>query len=284
MKKYLLVPALLVCSVSLVFAQKDSIIYGWKNVLAASLNLTQTSYTDWTGGGDNAIAFDGIVAGQSIDDELHTNWTTTYKFAFGQTKLDGKEIRKTDDIIDILSVLTYKLDAYVNPFASIQFTSQFATGYQYKNDSADTRIPVSDFLDPGYLTEAAGIGYQPIKELKMRLGAGLKETFTNKYNQYAAELSDPAKIQKTKVEGGAIFAAQAEVPVDSNLLWQSKMEAFAPFKTFDQMTVRWDNTVTAKISKYFNAVFGLLLVDDPVVSTRVQIKEGLALGIIYAIF
>src|SRR5437879_1925070 len=124
------------------FSQPDITHFGWKHSLVAALNLTQVSYRDWASAGVNPLAFGALVAGQSAEDELKTNWTTGYKFAFGETKLDDKEIRKTDDIIDILSVLTYKTGVYVNPFASIQFTTQFTTGYKYAEDSADTRTAV----------------------------------------------------------------------------------------------------------------------------------------------
>jgi hypothetical protein len=271
------------------FAQSDSTKadttkYGWTHSLVTSLTLSQVAYTDWAAGGVNTLALGLIASGQSMDDEKKTNWTTNYKLNYGETKLADKAIRKTDDIIDILSVFTYKLDAYINPFFSGQFTSQFTTGYKYANDSADTKTPISNFLDPGYLTEAAGVGYQPIKELKLRLGLGLKEIFTNNYPDYAKDLSDPTKVQKTLVQGGLTFAGEAEVPIDSNLLVQSKLEVFAPFKTFDKMNVRFDNTISAKISKYVSAIFGFLLVEDPIVSTRAQIKEGLALGITYTVF
>src|SRR5689334_9160950 len=87
----------------------DSVNPSWKHSLAASLNLTQVSYTDWAQGGDNALAYIALIEGKSIQDLASTNWTTEYKFAYGQAKLGDKGIRKTDDRIDLGSVLTYKM-------------------------------------------------------------------------------------------------------------------------------------------------------------------------------
>ena len=282
--KYVFPWLLIVCLfVTAASAQKDTAKYGWTHTLISGLNLTQVSFTDWAQGGDNSLAYSLGVNGSSINDQQETNWATTYKFAFGQAELGGKGLRKTDDIIDLQSVFTYKVGQYINPFASFSFTSQFTTGYKYNNDSANAKTALSDFLDPAYLVEALGVGYQPVKQLKTRLGLALKETFTNNYNVYS---DDPTttSIEKLKVEGGVQWITEAEVPIDDNVLFKSKLDLFAPFKTFTTMTMRWDNSLTAKVSKYINVTLGLLAINDPGVTPRTQIKEGLSLGLTYSVF
>ncbi len=283
-KKYFVVGVMLTfLFISNAKAQTDTIKYGWKHALVSSLNLTQVSFIDWAQGGDNSLAYTFGVDGSSINDQPTTNWATTYKFAFGEAELSDKGVRKTDDNIDIQSVLTYKFEQYINPYASVAFKSQFVTGYKYNNDSANTKTPVSGFLDPGYLTEAIGLGIQPIKQLKTRVGLALKETFTNRFNIYS---DDPktTDVEKTKIEGGVQWITEAEVSIDDNVLFKSKLDVFAPFKTFTVMTMRWDNSVTAKVSKYINVNLGLMAINDPAVSLRTQIKEGLSLGLTYSVF
>lgn len=258
----------------------DSVHPSWKHSLAASLNLTQVSYTDWAQGGENALAYMALIDGKSIQDLIQTNWTTEYKFAYGQTKLGDKGIRKTDDKIDLSSILTYKMGVYINPFASVSFKSQFTTGYEYTDTS---KTPVSDFLDPAYSTQAVGLGYQPMKEIKTRLGVGLRETFTKNYPKYADDLSTP-DTEKTKIEGGLESVSEMEIPIDSSVIFKAKLELFAPFKTLDQIIVRSDNTLLIKISKYVNVNFNLQFINDRVVSPRTQIKEALALGLSYTVF
>ena len=86
-----------------------------KNSLVAGLTLTQIAFTDWAQGGENALSYSLSADGKAEDDELGTNWTTLYKFAFGQTRLGDQGLRKTDDIIDLSTVFTYKIDKYLNP-------------------------------------------------------------------------------------------------------------------------------------------------------------------------
>ncbi len=284
MKTKILRCLLVVCcstlAVNAVAQTTDTIVSPWKHTLVASLNLTQVAYTDWAQGGENALAYQAMLAGKSVQDLLSTNWTTEYAFAYGQTKLGERGIRKTDDRIDLSSVMIYKLGVYVNPFASVTFKSQFTTGYKYADTSQKA---VSDFLDPAYSTQTIGVGYQPMKELKTRLGIGLRETFTKLYTSYA-DNSKTIEVEATKIEGGFESVSELEVPIDSTVLIKSKLELFAPIKTMDKIIVHSDNALVVKISKYLNVNFIVQLINDNVISPRTQLKEGLALGITYTVF
>ena len=154
--------------------------YGWKHSLVAGLTLTQAAFTDWTQGGENALAYTISTDGKSVNDLELNNWTNTYKFAFGQTRLGNQGLRKTDDIIDLSSVFTYKVGSYVNPYGAVTVKTQFAKGFAY--DAAGNSTQVSQFLDPAYLTQSAGAGYQPTKEIKTRFGIAVREVITNQFN------------------------------------------------------------------------------------------------------
>src|SRR5437867_1668652 len=92
--------------------------FGWKQSLIAGLTLTQVAFTDWAEGGDNALAYSLTTDGKSALDEENANWTSTYKFAFGQARLGNLGLRKTDDVIDFSTVYTYKLGTFINPYGA----------------------------------------------------------------------------------------------------------------------------------------------------------------------
>src|SRR5579872_329109 len=98
---------------------KDSVKYGWTHSLISTLNLSQVSYTDWAAGGANALAYNLLIDGRSFDEEVQTNWTTNYKFSYGEARLANLGLRKTDDKIDIESILAYKMSEHYDPFASV---------------------------------------------------------------------------------------------------------------------------------------------------------------------
>lgn len=268
----------------LLAAQTDSTATpsNWKHTLITGLTLTQVTFTDWAQGGENALAYTLGIDGKSVQDLTSTNWSNSYKFAYGQTKLGSKGLRKTDDKIELESVLTYKLGTHVNPYASATFKSQFDDGYKY-DDVANTKTKISSALDPMYLTQAVGIGYQPVAEVKTRLGAALREVFDKNRFGYSDDAKTTPEIEASKVEGGLESVTDVEIKIEENTLFTAKLEMFAPFNNIDVVVVRSDNTLSSKVSKYISLVFNVQLINDRSVTAKTQIKEGLALGISYAL-
>jgi hypothetical protein len=277
-------PLLLAVAVS-AFAQDTSKtvqpVYGWKNTLVTGLTLTQVAYTDWAQGGDNALAYTVSADGKSIDDEEISNWATAYRFAFGQTRLGSQGLRKTDDVIDISTVYTYKMGVYVNPYASATLKTQFATGYVY--DAVGNGTEMSKFFDPAFLTQTAGVGYQPVPEVKTRLGVGVREVVTSEFTQYANEPGS-ADIKKVGVDGGLESATSVDMKLDDNVLLTTELDLFSPFTRMDQIVVRNLSTVTAKVNKYVTTIFSLQLINERRITPRTQVKENIAIGLSYTLF
>jgi hypothetical protein len=256
-------------------------VYGWKNSLVTGLTLTQVAFTDWAQGGENALAYSITADGKSEDDELSSNWTTLYKVAFGQARIGAQGLRKTDDIIDLSTVFTYKLGTYINPYLSANLKTQFANGYTY--DGLGNKTEVSKFFDPAYLMQTAGIGYQPVKEVKTRLGIGLREIVTQDFNQYASNPVTHDTV-KTRIDGGAESVTEVNWPIDTNLLLTSQLELFSPFKTMDEIVVRGGITITAKVNNYITTVVSAQFINEKRVSPKTQLKEAISLGLSYTLF
>lgn len=251
--------------------------YGWKHSMVTGLNLTQVSFKDWVGGGENALAYTVWLKGESVQDLEQTEWSNSYSFDFGQTRVGSQGLRKTDDDIYLQTLFIYKLGSNINPYVSATLRTQFATGYNY-TDTAD--IAISKFFDPAYLTQSAGVAFQPVPEVTTRLGAGLREIITSEYPSYA---DDPAttEIEKTKVLGGLESVTDVKVNFADNMTYTGKLEMFDAFIHMDQIIVRSDNTISAKVNKYVSVNFNVQIINDVSVSPLTQIKESLALGISY---
>jgi hypothetical protein len=282
MKKVLLF--LLLFASVIANAQQDTAkapTFGWKHGLVAGLTITQASFTNWTAGGQNSLSYVSSLDGKSANDQETTNWTNTYKFAFGQARISGTGLRKTDDRIDLESILTYKVGTYINPYASASLKTQFAKGFVY--DAAGNETAVSQFFDPAYLTQSAGVGYQPIPEIKTRLGAALREVITSNFPVYADD-PETMEIENTLVQFGMESVTDAEWKIEESVLLTSRLELFSPFEQFDRVIIRNDNTIAAKISEYITAKFNLLLINDWRATPRTQVKETVACGISYTLF
>jgi hypothetical protein len=253
----------------------------WENSLVGAVTLSQVAFKDWAQGGESALAWTLIFDGKSAREGSRTNWTTSYKTAFGQTRQGGQGFRKTDDKIDLETVLTYKVGTYVNPFVSATLKTQFAKGVQYDDQGVGTEV--SQFFDPAYLTQSAGAGYEPVKQVKTRLGFGLRETITRRFNAFSDDPATP-QIEEIKTEAGFEWVTALEWSLASNIIFNGKFETFAPLGAFDKPILRSDTTLTMKVNRFITTNINVQMLRDLQVSSRTQIKQALAVGISYSVF
>lgn len=137
--------------------------------------------------------------------------------------------------------------------------TQFAKGLAY--DALGNKTAISQFFDPAYLTQSAGFGYQPVTEIKTRLGIGLREVITSQFNQYT---DDPTTlgIEKTTVDGGFESVTDVEWNLAENMLFKTQLELFNPLKHPDEVVVRNTTAITAEVNKYISTIFSLQLVNE----------------------
>jgi len=253
--------------------------YGWKNALVTGINMTQTSFSNWKQGGENTFAWQINLNFNFTQDLEKTNWANSGKLIYGQTRTGDAESRKSIDEIKLESVLTYKMGIYINPFVAATGESQFAPGYDY---SKTPKQKLSTFIDPAYFRESLGVGYEPNKIIKTRLGVALKQTVTRNIPQpYADDPKTTAEIEKFKNEVGAESVTDVNWKLTETTLLTSKLELFSTLKAFDETDVKWDNVLTTKISKYFNINLNAMIFYDKDISKKRQLKQALALGFVY---
>jgi hypothetical protein len=242
-----------------------------------SANITQISFTDWSQGGENALAYALFLEGKSAYTKDVIEWVNEYRFGYGQAKLGTQGIRKTDDMIDLGSVITYKIGTIINPYASVSLKTQFTEGVTY--DATGHAVPVSNFFDPAYIIQSVGFGYQPVPEVKTRLGAALRETIAKTFaSKYSDDLTTTSEVEKLRVEIGAESVTEVGWTVMENVVLNAKLEIFAPVMHLDRTSVRSDITLSAKVNKFLSMNLNICLINDPQVQARTQIKQALALG------
>jgi hypothetical protein len=254
--------------------------YGWTHTASGALNLTQVSFKDWVSGGSNTLAYSVVLQGSSVLTSERTVWTNNYTLAFGQARLGDQGLRKTDDDIYLESLLIYKVGTSVNPYVAATLRTQFAPGYSY---DTTPESEISKFLDPAYVTQSAGVAYQPVPEFTTRLGAALREVVTSQHNQFATDLTTH-QVRKVWTRGGAESVSELNANVAENIQLVGRLELFAPFQSLDRIIVRNDYSIVAKVNKYISTGLTLDIINDVNVSARTQMKQALALGLTYTLF
>lgn len=262
-------------------AEKDSVVYGWKNRVVTGLNLTQASFDNWEQGGENTLAWQLKMDMNFTNDQEKFVWVNNGKFTLGFAKVGDDEAKKSADLIDIESVYTRKRGKYLSPFLAVTGKTQFAAGFQF---DANTKTKVSQFLDPGYFTQSLGLGYiSQDKNFTSRIGVMVKETITSDFPSPYADDPDTGKIEKTKVEPGITSVTNLKMQFNEDVIFTSKMDIFSDFEAFNRIDMTWENNLTLKVAKYINVSLDLVLFYDRDITRKLQIKQVLAVGFTYAL-
>jgi hypothetical protein len=178
------------------------------------------------------------------------------------------------------SILIHSFGWAVDPYISNTIRTVISKGFDYKVVPA---VQTSQFFDPGYITQSIGFMYNNIPNITTRLGIGFQETITNKFTGYADD-PETVEIEKFRFDTGIESVTEAIYNIEENVLLGSKLRLFTRFNSLDVWDVRWDNLITAQISKYFNVNFNVLLIYEKQQSPKTQLKEALQFGITYTLF
>lgn len=252
---------------------------GWEREMVGSFNGSQTNFDNWKKGGENSWSWQINLNSKFIYNNEQFKWVNNGLVNYGKNKVSGNESKKASDELKISSVFTYKLGLKTDPYVSITGQTQVAKGYEY----ADTlKIAVSDFMDPVYLLGSLGMAFEPTDNLTLRLGASLKETFTNNYPVPYADNPKTTKIEKIKFEYGVDSVIDFSTKFAENILLTSTLELFSNLHSLEDIDVNWDTMLNAKISKYISANFNVKLFYDNNISKKRQIKNTLMFGVSYS--
>ncbi len=254
----------------------------WEKHIITGFTITQVSYSNWVKGGENAVSWTSNVDMRFEKDDTKANWNTVGKFAFGQTKQQNLETRKSVDKIDVSSVYTYKYKKTLNPFLGVSMLTQFATGYDY---SKTPKVPKSNLFDPIYLEQSAGAGFLITSFFNTRIGIAIREIVSKSYAKWGyTDNPDTPEIEKYKIEKGITSVTAVYKKIAEHLLIDSKLEMFSKLDGIKNMDIKFENTLTAQIVKYIAVKFEILLYYDRDISKTIQTKQILGMGFNFNLF
>jgi hypothetical protein len=278
MKKLFLI--LLTLVFSSVYGQAvDSVKGKWIPSLTTELGISQIAFSNWIKGGENSIAW--TLLGDfslSLDDKPWI-FKNQIKAQYGRAKIGETTYRTTVNDLYIENLASYDLGWAVSPFVSNAIRTQISKGYDYKIPTAPY---ISDLFDPGYITQTIGFTYDKYSNIVTRFGIAFQEVITNKFTQYS---DDPktTDIEKFKFETGIESVTDLDFVIDTNLKWKSKVRFFSRFESLDVWDVLWDNTITGKVNNWLSVQLTYILLYEKAQSLKVQMKEGIQIGITYTL-
>lgn len=259
----------------------------WKTKLEIGLNFNQSFFTEnWNGGGVSSFAFGSLIKGNAHYTKGSLSWTNDLQLQYGIQRNKGQSQRKMNDLLFVDSKVGYRFTDKLDAFGAVNFMSQFAPGYKFGADSngIETRTTLSNFLSPGYLTEALGIRYQPVPYFWVRLGfIAMRQTFVMDENLYLVipENYGVPVGKNLKNDLGFQWMADLDKNLAENLNFKLRYISFGEYANLSNTNHRVDLVLTAKITKYINTNFTAVMLYDRNQDKAVQWSETLALGLLF---
>lgn len=287
--------------------QKDRIISrdsAWQSKGFFTLNVGQTSFTNWAAGGENQININSILHYRLRYNKGISSWENMIEAKYGTLLFSEMKTKKTNDNLNFASKFGYQANKFWKYSYYLSFNSQFSKGYNYPNDST----VVSEFMAPGYFMAGLGMDYQPTKTISFLLSPmTYKLTLVNNellanegnYGVQKALKDSAGNIitpgQRFKNEPGAFIKIYFQQELKSGLSISSRVELFSAFNNHpEKIDVVWASLITYKISKVFLATFSLDLIynDDVIIKKdtngdgikeelgpRLQAKQAFGIGV-----
>ncbi len=272
----------------------------WHKGTTLSINLAQTSLTNWNAGGQNSIAYNALSNSFINYEKGRLVYSNALTMSFGQANLADKGWRKTDDRLYYISKLSYKKTDKLRYTIYLDFLTQFADGFNYvssiSDPSQDSAVLVSRFMSRGYSTFALGAEYTPVEGLFIFFSPlTMKSTFVG-YQPFAnagafgvrPEYIDKNSLERvagknTLFEPGALLDITYKKEIVKNVALQTKVSLFWAYfrKNYDidgsgilqddtyvfykNVDVLWDFSAVMKVTKYITAsVTTSLIYDDDI--------------------
>ena len=275
--------------------------FGWRNKIIASVNFNQASFTNWQAGGASNLSVAGGLRSNFEQVEPTFIWRNLGNLEYGIIKQSDEDLQKSIDVIEFESLYTRRVEFYLKPYASAAVKTQFSSGRNYDEKTGSSNgIPIfpvtSDFADPLYLAQSAGVGYTIIPGvMTTRFGFSMREVITDIFRGYAinddeedlgldfdACVNNP-DCDRHKIESGLESITEYARKFDEDAIFTSRLGLFYSFNQLEELDMNWRNDLVVKVLSILNVNFGLELQYDDDVIQKLQIKQLLGLGVSYTL-
>lgn len=281
----------------------------WKKKNLVGLNLNEVAFVNWSAGGNSSIS--ALLLG-NIERNYRKkmlSWRNSTSMRLGLNAQEGRELRKSEDQIQLNSTFGYRRDSTSNfrYSAKLNFNSQLAKGYKYPN----TEKLISKFMAPGYLFIGLGTEYSNKQEdltvylspLTQKSTFVLEDTLANEgmYGVSPAIKDEQGKIliqgEKVQTEVGILITSGYTKEIFTQMNLNNQIVLYSDYiNNFGNIDVDWQLNVDMEVNEYLKASIGThLRYDEDVkfredvtgdgkietMTAKIQFKQLLGIGVAF---
>ena len=274
------------------FSQSNDIPEKWKNSGNALFLVNQSSFSNWTSGGQSSISGTLKIDYNFNYSDNGWDWDTKVISNFGLNKISGSDfLKKTDDRIEINSVLGKKFNNDIigrwSYSSFFNFQTQFAKGYRFGNDANGNpnRTEKSRFFSPATIQLGVGMYWKKSKDLWVNVAPMtgklilVNRRFTENLNENQTYFG-VKKGGNSRFELGASIRSYYKSEIFENVTMENRLSLYSDYLDRPQ-NIDFDCTFNfiMKVNQYVstNLIFQFVYDDNEI--RRVQVREVLGVGL-----
>lgn len=257
----------------------------WNADVVAAVKYTRHYYSsNWHDGGTNTntalLKYDADVQGNW----KYANWRNLVNLAWGQEYTKDLGTRKAEDKIFWESTIDFNMTEVLKPYMGARWETQFSKTYIYEDEEGnEIKRAISCFMDPGYLTEFAGLAFIPNDIFSQRLAFANRMTFSDGYG-YADDPDTDDEVETFKDEPGLESITEVKYNFTDIVSFKSRLWAFVNFEGVDEIDGKWENTLSILITPYLEFSFGNEIFYDKDLHKNTQYKDSMYFGLTWRWF
>jgi len=274
------------------FSQSNDIPEKWKNSGNALFLVNQSSFSNWTSGGQSSISGTLKIDYNFNYSDNGWDWDTKVISHFGLNKISGSDfLKKTDDRIEINSVLGKKFNNDIigrwSYSSFFNFQTQFAKGYRFGRDANGNpnRTEKSRFFSPATVQLGVGMYWKKSKDLWVNVAPMtgklilVNRRFTENLNENQTYFG-VKKGGNSRFELGASVRSYYKSEIFENVTMENRLSLYSDYLDRPQ-NIDFDCTFNfiMKVNQYVstNLIFQFVYDDNEI--KRVQVREVLGVGL-----
>ena len=277
---------------NLLFSQSNDIPEKWKNSGNALFLVNQSSFSNWTSGGQSSISGTLKIDYNFDYSDNGWDWDTKVISNFGLNKISGSDfLKKTDDRIEINSVLGKKFNNDIigrwSYSSFFNFQTQFAKGYRFGKDANGNpnRTEKSRFFSPATVQLGVGMYWKKSKDLWVNVApmTGKLILVNRRFTENLSENQTYFGVKKggnSRFELGASVRSYYKSEIFENVTMENRLSLYSDYLDRPQ-NIDFDCTFNfiMKVNQYVstNLIFQFVYDDNEI--KRVQVREVLGVGL-----
>jgi len=269
----------------------DTIKNGWKSKGKVTFLFNQANFNNWVAGGENSfsgnLGFDYKIDYKKDDFSWENRILATYGIL--QTQNANFE-KKTDDQLEINSILAKKTKSFWYYSFLVNFRTQFTQGYVYSKDinGAEIRTENTNFMSPGYLLFGPGMYWKKTDNFKINLAPlTAKLTFVdNFYTSIPGYVNNSyfgVDVNKSMLfQLGFNASAYYKFTIMENVTAENLLNLYSNYlKDPQNIDINYTLRIVMKINKVLSANLDFQAIYDDDAFAGFQTKEVFGVGLNY---